>query len=184
MLSFTRIESRTDKRNDKKKIDKNKIEHLCSIFIPIISMIILVALGKFYIYPKIVNGEKIHTTKTVSNKVVKKEKVEKTKHINSNTTESSNKLEKKNETISLDTILPESNTKKLTPDVIEKLSKDKLRLARNEIYARHGMVFKSNELNQYFSTKSWYKPAPSYNGELNDIESYNINLIKRIEASK
>ncbi len=48
----------------------------------------------------------------------------------------------------------------------------------NEIYARHGYIFKSSELNNYYSSMSWYTPNASFSfSNLNDIENYNIKLL-------
>ena len=64
-------------------------------------------------------------------------------------------------------------------------SVEELRLMRNEILARHGYNFQSKDLKDYFSQKSWYKPAKSNNGiKLNIIEETNVQLIKSIEAIK
>ncbi|MEH7514100.1 YARHG domain-containing protein [Gottfriedia acidiceleris] len=78
-------------------------------------------------------------------------------------------------------ILPMSNIRKLTQDDIDYLTKDKLRKARNEIYARHGYIFKTDEMRKYFLAKSWYSPNVNYNGTLSEIETYNVNLIKARE---
>lgn len=40
--------------------------------------------------------------------------------------------------------------------VLEKMSKSELRLARNSIYARHGRIFSSPDLREYFDAKEWY----------------------------
>lgn len=61
------------------------------------------------------------------------------------------------------------------------LSKDDLRLARNEIYARHGYVFQSKELQNYFGSQSWYEPNPSFDGKMTKWEKHNIELIKSLE---
>ena len=53
-------------------------------------------------------------------------------------------------------ILPNSNTVKLTRADLQGLSLEQLRLARNEIYARHGTIFGPADLQQYFGSKSWY----------------------------
>lgn len=53
--------------------------------------------------------------------------------------------------------------------------------ARNEVYARHGRIFKANELNEYFHGKRWYKPA--YTPEnfpeslLNEYEKVNVEFM-------
>ena len=38
-----------------------------------------------------------------------------------------------------------------------------VRLLRNEIFARHGRVFKDKALQAYFSSMPWYKPNPAFN---------------------
>ncbi|MFF3024626.1 YARHG domain-containing protein [Gottfriedia sp. NPDC057948] len=78
-------------------------------------------------------------------------------------------------------ILPMSNIRKLTQDDIVYLTKDELSFARNEIYARHGYIFKTDKMRDYFFAQSWYSPNVNYNGTLSEIETYNVNLIKARE---
>lgn len=83
-------------------------------------------------------------------------------------------------------ILPNSNTVKLTRADLQGLSLEQLRLARNEIYARHGTIFGPADLQQYFGSKSWYKPTISFqafndNGTLNEFEGANLTLIVKME---
>ena len=53
-----------------------------------------------------------------------------------------------------------------------------LRIMRNEIYARHGYIFKLPELNEYFMKQSWYKPvSEDVTNSLTPIEKENIELI-------
>ena len=81
-------------------------------------------------------------------------------------------------------IFTKSSSEKLLESDLATLSKEKLALARNEIYARHGYVFKSEPFNSYFSNISWYKPNPNFKGlkeEFNSVESYNIDLITKQE---
>jgi len=85
-------------------------------------------------------------------------------------------------------IFPESNTRALTREEVEAHSKAELRLARNEIYARHGMIF-GGDLAEYFSGKSWYKPTLQMEEfyervEMSLIEEGNIELIQEVEATK
>ncbi|WHY64740.1 YARHG domain-containing protein [Neobacillus sp. SuZ13] len=76
-------------------------------------------------------------------------------------------------------IFPESDYVRLTMSELELLTPNELRLARNEIYARHGYIFESDDLRIYFSKKSWYIPNPNYDGSLlNSIEKYNVKLIQ------
>lgn len=84
-------------------------------------------------------------------------------------------------------ILPNSNTVKLTRDDLSGLSKEQLRLARNEIFARHGMIFGVADLDNYFGSKSWYQPSVTYDDfydkvEMNLIEEANVALILDVEA--
>lgn len=83
-------------------------------------------------------------------------------------------------------VLPKSGTEKLTRADLEGLTKEQLRLARNEIYARHGMIFGVDDLDQYFATKSWYKPTVSYTDfyntvEMSIVEEENVILIQQLE---
>lgn len=48
--------------------------------------------------------------------------------------------------------------------------------AVNEIYARHGYVFRDPSIRSYYQAQSWYHPDPSYDGSLNGIEQYNVGL--------
>jgi hypothetical protein len=70
----------------------------------------------------------------------------------------------------------------LTEDDLIGLSKKELKILRNEIYARHGYIFKSKDLQDYFSNKSWYSPMYKNVAEkLSTIEIKNINFIKKHE---
>lgn len=81
-----------------------------------------------------------------------------------------------------DFILPESSTKKLTEEEIMQIESSKLGYARNEIYARRGYIFSDEKYRSYFVTKAWYKPVDMISAEsLNDIEKYNVNLLKYYE---
>lgn len=69
-------------------------------------------------------------------------------------------------------------------------SAGQLRLIRNEIFALHGRIFRSQDLRDYFSQKSWY--VPTYDpddfdanmfGYLNDYEAANLKVILNYEAA-
>ena len=63
------------------------------------------------------------------------------------------------------------------------IPREQLRLMRNEILARHGYVFKSKDLKDYFSSKPWYHPGTNNNNiKLSVIEQTNLELIKSEEA--
>ena len=58
-------------------------------------------------------------------------------------------------------------------------------LILNEIYARHGYVFKNEKFRTYFNAKSWYTPNLDYNDTmLNKIERANIEFIVEFEKKK
>lgn len=73
----------------------------------------------------------------------------------------------------------------LSEDDVMFLDKDQLRLARNEIYARHGMKFNSEDLQNHFNKCSWYiaeTDADKFDDSvLSDTEKKNIELIKSFE---
>ena len=76
----------------------------------------------------------------------------------------------------------------LTNDDIKGMSKHDLALARNEIYARHGRKFQTEEYSKYFSSKSWYSINPNYNysdddSNLNSIEVKNVQFILNAERN-
>ena len=66
-----------------------------------------------------------------------------------------------------------------------RFDKQTLRVLRNAILARHGYRFQSKDLQDYFKSEPWYKPAASNNNiKLSFIEQLNIELIKYEEAMK
>lgn len=85
-------------------------------------------------------------------------------------------------------IFPDSDKKNLTDADVAGMSKGNLRLARNEILARHGRIFDSEDLKTYFEGKSWYVGVVSpedfdknMDSRLNATELYNIEMIKKYE---
>lgn len=92
------------------------------------------------------------------------------------------------DTADSDYILAGSDTRKLTEAELSGLTKDQLRLARNEIYARHGLIFQAKDLQDYFNRKNWYSPTVSSaqfdEKILNTYEKENLQLIQKVENSK
>ena len=57
------------------------------------------------------------------------------------------------------------------------------RILRNAIYARHGYIFKSADLTEYFSSFSWYEPRYSdVTSKLSSIERANVATLKKLEG--
>lgn len=85
-----------------------------------------------------------------------------------------------------DYILPESDSRKYSKSELAGLSNWELYVARNEIFARHGRGFKSEDLVTYFNAKSWYSElmAPEDFDEVfspNKYEKANTDLIMELE---
>jgi len=67
---------------------------------------------------------------------------------------------------------------------LSKMNSSELRFIRNEIFAKHGYIFKAKELTDYFLQFDWYNPtvtADKIDKLLTDIDRKNISLIKSIE---
>jgi len=57
-----------------------------------------------------------------------------------------------------------------------------LRLLRNEIVARHGYIFKTDEMKRVFSNLKWYQGDKNFTyASLNKTELRNLDFIKRLE---
>lgn len=79
-------------------------------------------------------------------------------------------------------IIPESNCRKLTEEDLEELSPKELSYARNEIYARHGRRFQSNELQDFFNSKEWYEIDDSFEDrDLQGVERSNAEFIAKYQ---
>ena len=80
-----------------------------------------------------------------------------------------------------DYILPNSNSAYLKESDLEGLTKEEIRLATNEIYARHGYIFEDQELQAYFEGKDWYQgtvKGAEFNASVfNEYELANKDLI-------
>ena len=83
-------------------------------------------------------------------------------------------------------ILPESASRLLTEADLENLTQEDLRIARNEIYARHGTKFLDEGLQEYFNGKSWYngtiEPDDFKEDMLSEIERTNEDTIVNYET--
>ena len=76
------------------------------------------------------------------------------------------------------------STDPVTDEALGALFAEDLRLLRNEIYARHGRVFKDKSLQKYFDSQAWYKPNPDFkDDQLSEIETANLTKLKQAEES-
>lgn len=88
-------------------------------------------------------------------------------------------------------IIADSDTRYITTDELKGMTANQCRLACNEIYARHGRIFSSAVIADYFDAMPWYEGTVeggyfdshiySY---LSDIEITNANTILRYERSQ
>ena len=74
------------------------------------------------------------------------------------------------------------NEKEIKQSELQGKSLQELRIMRNEIFARHGYIFKSDDLTNYFSAKDWYTPKfDDVNHLVTEIEKNNIAKIVQQE---
>lgn len=72
--------------------------------------------------------------------------------------------------------------KKITEQMLHGLSLHELRLLRNEIYARHGRMFRHDWLQQYFYFQPWYTPDQNFKDEqLSGNDKLNVETIVNYE---
>jgi hypothetical protein len=83
-------------------------------------------------------------------------------------------------TLARDFIFPDSDRVRLTREMLSNLSPAQLRIARNEIYARHGRFFRDPALAEYFRRFNWYRPY-AWDVPLNAVEQANVALIASVE---
>lgn len=166
----------------KKGLDKKQVVMVAAMIggLAVLSLIAILILGN--------QGKK---DETKDNQVTVEDQAGEDENENQNvsdvTIDESEELEEDStETAESEYILPNSDTAKLTRADLQGLSKEDLRLARNEIFARHGVIFGVADLNAYFGEKSWYQPTITLDefnehDELNSYEEANLSLILEVE---
>ena len=86
-----------------------------------------------------------------------------------------------------DYLLPQSNQRLLTEQDIEGMTAQEINYAKNEIYARHGRRFQSQELQNYFDSKPWYEgtiaPEAFDIGVFSDVEQKNVEFLQAAETA-
>lgn len=84
-------------------------------------------------------------------------------------------------------IFPQSDITSITPSALEGKNAIECRIARNEIYARHGRKFNDEGLQGYFETCTWYDgyiEADNFSEDiLNETERSNLQIISEYEAN-
>lgn len=76
---------------------------------------------------------------------------------------------------------PESSSRLLTQQDLDGLTYDELQMVINEIYARHGRIFRTPEIGSYFESQPWYEgtlDADHFDESVfSDIENQNIQIL-------
>jgi YARHG domain-containing protein len=76
------------------------------------------------------------------------------------------------------------STKPITRALLNGLFVEDVRKMRDEIYARHGKVFKNEWTQKYFASFDWYKPDPKFtDASLTSVEKQNLTTIARYEKT-
>ncbi len=89
-------------------------------------------------------------------------------------------------------VIYDSNKRLLDPAELKSYTSYELKLARNEMYARYGMIFKDQSLQSHFQSTDWYVPtikADDFTDEMyerifSELEKENIHRIKTEEKSR
>lgn len=77
---------------------------------------------------------------------------------------------------------PQASERLLRSSDLEYMTFQDLAIMRNEIFARHGYIFKTEHIRDHFSRQPWYKPRfDDVTSMLTQIEKQNIELIKSFE---
>ena len=85
-------------------------------------------------------------------------------------------------TTSNDLFSRDASSYRFSESDLSPLSAKELTYLRNSVYAKHGYVFKSQELNNYFKQFGWYHPDSSVTeAALNNIEKTNVQFIKNYQ---
>ena len=81
-----------------------------------------------------------------------------------------------------------SDSQYLSEQDVQDFSVQELNYAKNEIFARHGRMFKSQELTEYFNSQPWYSgtiaPEEFPDSALNEVESANAEFLRSLEFSR
>ena len=87
-----------------------------------------------------------------------------------------------------DFVLIDSDVTLTNEEELDALENWQIRVARNEIFARVGRIFESQDMKEYFDNQEWYEgiiPAATFDAKrdeyMNAIELENMNIITKYE---
>lgn len=184
---FTPLQEQFEEYGKKKGPDKRALGLIAGIAALVVVIVLAVVLLAGAGDDKKDNNQNSTKIEEQQKEETKKEEADKTE-TDAEVAEDEEEEEQSTKTDDSEYIFPESDTRLLTREEVEAHTKEELRLARNEIFARHGMIF-GGDLEEYFSSKSWYHPTVPgeefYDKvEMSLIEEANITLIQDVEKSK
>jgi hypothetical protein len=79
---------------------------------------------------------------------------------------------------------PQATNRLLTEADLTNFTASDMKIMRNEIFARHGLIFKTSELRGYFSSRAWYKARfKDVTDKVTEVEKKNIELIVKYEEA-
>lgn len=74
---------------------------------------------------------------------------------------------------------PQGSERLLSENDVKYLTNWGMAVMKNEIYARHGMIFKPGMLKDHFEKQSWYHPsATNVQSKLTRVERANLNYLE------
>ncbi len=92
-------------------------------------------------------------------------------------------MQQKNNNGTVHGFYPEASTRLLTEDDVKYLTEWGHKVMLNEIYARHGKVFTTQDLIDHFNTQSWYKGnKTNVTDMLSSIEQENVAFLNNHPA--
>ena len=80
-----------------------------------------------------------------------------------------------------DIVIFNTDEEYITREFLDGLTRDETYMVLNEIYARHGKIFSTRDIQDYFESQYWYEPVTRSSEEtraaMTDIESENLQFI-------
>lgn len=148
---------------------------LASVFIVILLGVIIV-----FVFTSNDSDDKV---KVVEKPTIETENKTTNTEKNQNSTQSNNQTETKRNISTTPGDYPEGSEKYLDYSDIQNKSRYEIKIMKNEIFARHGYIFRINkDMVNHFNNQSWYEPKYyDVTNMLSDIEKANVNFLKKYE---
>ena len=157
-----------------------------SILMGALAILIIIAAGLYFsgvFSSGKIKNNKISTSPSVNQSLVNDNKTSNTTPLSNITSPSnSTNMVTANNGTDIQGRFPFASTRLLNVSDLSGLNKQDLKIMRNEIFARHGYIFKTPEMKAYFAKQSWYHERYSdVSSMLSYLEQKNVALIKKYE---